>query len=171
MSVVCDKCGEELMGAVNRCWKCGTTFAHVEADDQPPIRRAPILAAYLAPAVPQPAETIYLAETTDEVSPDQPASSRGALPPWLRQLDHASLATAALALVACGVAYYSAWGVPLGAVAVACGAGRIRRRRSWPTWAAFLLGICALLFALVRLMAYLYSAITGGNLFLVLFNP
>src|SRR5262245_6556603 len=27
MAVHCSKCGEELLGAVNRCWKCGQTVA------------------------------------------------------------------------------------------------------------------------------------------------
>jgi hypothetical protein len=39
MAVRCSKCGEELMGAVNRCWKCGQTFAHhPEMDGRPPVR-------------------------------------------------------------------------------------------------------------------------------------
>jgi hypothetical protein len=39
MSVRCAKCGEELLGAVNRCWKCGSTFARrPEADGLPPVR-------------------------------------------------------------------------------------------------------------------------------------
>ena len=27
MAVRCSKCGEELLGPVNRCWKCGQQFA------------------------------------------------------------------------------------------------------------------------------------------------
>jgi len=39
MAVHCSKCGEELLGAVNRCWKCGQTFAlHPEMDGRPPVR-------------------------------------------------------------------------------------------------------------------------------------
>ncbi len=39
MAVRCAKCGEELLGAVNRCWKCGTTFAaRPEIDGRPPVR-------------------------------------------------------------------------------------------------------------------------------------
>jgi hypothetical protein len=39
MAVRCSKCGEELLGAVNRCWKCGQTFAlHPEIDGRPPVR-------------------------------------------------------------------------------------------------------------------------------------
>ena len=39
MTVRCSKCGEELMGAVNRCWKCGQMFAQrPEIDGRPPVR-------------------------------------------------------------------------------------------------------------------------------------
>src|SRR5437773_1075091 len=39
MPVHCSKCGEELLGAVNRCWKCGQMFAlPPEKDGRPPIR-------------------------------------------------------------------------------------------------------------------------------------
>ncbi len=39
MAVRCSKCGEELLGAVNRCWKCGQMFAlHPEIDGTPPVR-------------------------------------------------------------------------------------------------------------------------------------
>jgi hypothetical protein len=40
MSVRCSKCGEELLGAVNRCWKCGNSLAlRPEIDGRPPVRR------------------------------------------------------------------------------------------------------------------------------------
>jgi hypothetical protein len=43
MSVRCAKCGEELLGAVNRCWRCGQTLkSHVGPADLPPVRRPPI---------------------------------------------------------------------------------------------------------------------------------
>jgi hypothetical protein len=39
MSVRCAKCGEELLGAVNRCWKCGQKFdLRPEIDGRPPVR-------------------------------------------------------------------------------------------------------------------------------------
>jgi hypothetical protein len=40
MAVRCSKCGEELLGPVNRCWKCGQTFATLpDAAGLPPVRR------------------------------------------------------------------------------------------------------------------------------------
>ena len=57
MPVHCSKCGEELLGAVNRCWKCGQTFAlPPEMDGRPPVRAA----ATIAPG--QPLEAIIVGE-------------------------------------------------------------------------------------------------------------
>ena len=62
MSVRCTKCGEELLGAVNRCWKCGQTFAlRPEIDGRPPVR----------PAGPPTAEPALDAEVIEEAAADQ----------------------------------------------------------------------------------------------------
>jgi hypothetical protein len=47
MAVRCAHCGEELLGAVNRCWKCGREFAaRPTVDGLPPVRiEAPLPAA------------------------------------------------------------------------------------------------------------------------------
>jgi len=43
MSVFCAKCGEELLGAINRCWRCGTEYESRSGPiDIPPLRRGPI---------------------------------------------------------------------------------------------------------------------------------
>ena len=43
MSVLCAKCGEELIAAINRCWRCGTEYEYRSGQiDVPPRRRAPI---------------------------------------------------------------------------------------------------------------------------------
>ena len=43
MAVTCSKCGEELMGAVNRCWRCGTEFVSRPGQSNvPPVRTAPL---------------------------------------------------------------------------------------------------------------------------------
>ena len=50
MAVLCSHCGEELMGAVNRCWKCGTPIqSHSGPLDVPPVRRSPIVGPLNAP--------------------------------------------------------------------------------------------------------------------------
>jgi hypothetical protein len=50
MAVRCAHCGEELLGAVNRCWKCGQQFvARPTVEGLPPVRVEP--AALAAAAV------------------------------------------------------------------------------------------------------------------------
>src|SRR5436190_1837659 len=64
MTVRCSKCGEELLGAVNRCWKCGQTFAlRPEIDGRPPIRPE------LPPIGAEPLEAIVLDETNVATAP------------------------------------------------------------------------------------------------------
>lgn len=44
MPVTCANCGEELLGAVNRCWRCGqTALSAPGSGDAPPIRQAPAM--------------------------------------------------------------------------------------------------------------------------------
>ena len=51
MTVRCSRCGEELMGAVNRCWKCGQAFqVRPTVDGLPPVR-ADVVAAAAAVAI------------------------------------------------------------------------------------------------------------------------
>jgi hypothetical protein len=43
MAVHCAQCGEELLGAVNRCWRCGAKVLFQAGDTHlPPVRRPPI---------------------------------------------------------------------------------------------------------------------------------
>lgn len=52
MAVRCAKCNEELLGAVNRCWRCGTPFASRGGDvSEPPLRRRPPVPETIAAAV------------------------------------------------------------------------------------------------------------------------
>ena len=76
MAVLCAKCGEELLGAINRCWRCGTEYESRSGKiDLPPLRRAPIPGP-AAPGLPVPGgplEAVVIeATTTDDVggSPD-----------------------------------------------------------------------------------------------------
>jgi hypothetical protein len=73
MAVRCSKCGEELLGAVNRCWKCGQMFAlRPEIDGRPPVR------ADVTQAAERPLDAIVIepagANATDShASPGAPA--------------------------------------------------------------------------------------------------
>jgi hypothetical protein len=70
MAVLCSHCGEELMGAVNRCWRCGTPLqAHAGRPDIPPVRRSPITGPLDGPL-----EAVVLSEPGE-----QPAVEQGEL--------------------------------------------------------------------------------------------
>jgi len=85
MAVNCAKCGEELLGAVNRCWRCGTMLESRPGDtDLPPVRRAPIsLEAKVGPTTaedkselpdsPDP-ESVFEAALADVTAIEQPPS-------------------------------------------------------------------------------------------------
>ena len=61
MAVRCSKCGEVLLGAVNRCWKCGQTFAlRPEIDGRPPVRSEASIASE------QPLEAIVVEPAADK---------------------------------------------------------------------------------------------------------
>ena len=43
MAVHCSECGEEVLGAANRCWRCGREFRRsADGEGKPPVRRAPV---------------------------------------------------------------------------------------------------------------------------------
>lgn len=66
MGVKCANCGEELLGAVNRCWRCGTRIESHPGDIAlPPVRRAPI----------PPQVEIAAAIVAEEDATDDPADS------------------------------------------------------------------------------------------------
>jgi hypothetical protein len=92
MSVRCAHCGEELLGAVNRCWKCGQQFAaRPTVDGQPPVRvEAPaalVAAGSAGPSEPLEARVLdeaeyrALAETTVLTAAPQLPSATGSAEP------------------------------------------------------------------------------------------
>jgi hypothetical protein len=75
MAVHCAKCGEELLGAVNRCWKCGQIFVRrPEMDGLPPVRME------RPPEASEPLDAIVLM-TIRSTYPASVFARRGRLPP------------------------------------------------------------------------------------------
>ncbi|MBA2117253.1 hypothetical protein [Bremerella alba] len=190
MSVVCSKCGEELIGAVNRCWKCGTPFIRSETVrtpaltgpglpqttqlQVPPIRRAPVLAIYLSHGNTQDDEPIA-AIIEEENNDAEHAQAPAVIPTTIRFLDslpmdYPSLGGSLLAFVTSIVCYYSIIGVLFTAVAVILNVYLLSHRRSTARWVGFGLSILSLLFALTRTMASLFLWFTGMRLAMALFG-
>lgn len=90
MTVRCAHCGEELLGAVNRCWKCGKQFAaQPTVDGLPPVRvEAPSSVGVATAAASEPLEarvlddsmSAALAETTVLERPSAAPSDSEAQP-------------------------------------------------------------------------------------------
>lgn len=80
MTVFCAKCGTELLGAVNRCWKCGLpVVSSADNSPLPPVRRAPVLGPLHVP----PWEAISAEVLEPESAPNatgvaEPATGTGA---------------------------------------------------------------------------------------------
>jgi len=190
MSVVCSKCGEELMGAVNRCWKCGTPFIRSETVSTstvdgggtaqkvqlqvPPIRRSPVLEIYVSPnqSDEEAPITAIIAEDAQDTEPVPPSSFLARAQHFTASLpiDYPSLAASFVAVLANIVCYYSIFGVILAAVAVISNVYLLSYRRSLVRWTGFALSILSLLSALTRTVATLYLFLTGIRLTIALFG-
>jgi hypothetical protein len=101
MTVQCAKCGEELMGSVNRCWRCGQEFVARSGDASlPPIRRSPLVkatvdvwVAELSEAIPT---TIDVPVVTNVIGNNQPTSANQATKSVRRGSPFADRGTATL---------------------------------------------------------------------------
>jgi hypothetical protein len=84
MSVRCANCGEQLLGAVNRCWRCGAKIEAYAGDaNLPPVRRAPIPPATVtaAPETTGAEEAERPDRTVEEAAEHEAASAADAAPP------------------------------------------------------------------------------------------
>jgi len=101
MAVKCSKCGEELLGAVNRCWKCGQMFAlRPEIDGRPPVRTespftgdSPVEAIVIEPAAEAQGTEIPVASARPStaaepmaaaIAPPKPTMTPYAMPPYVQ---------------------------------------------------------------------------------------
>jgi hypothetical protein len=79
MTVRCSRCGEELMGAVNRCWKCGQAFqVRPTVDGLPPVRSDVVAAATAAATLP--AGQAVEAHVLDDAAPGESGQALRAAP-------------------------------------------------------------------------------------------
>jgi hypothetical protein len=75
MAVRCAQCGEELLGAVNRCWRCGAQVLSRSGDtDLPPIRRPPVPAPTVAEPAGEPEDVVEASFADAEVAEPAPSS-------------------------------------------------------------------------------------------------
>jgi len=172
VSVSCNQCGEELIGSVNRCWRCGTFFQHVDKDNTPPIRRAGILRDYFV-------ESIVTADVVEENLPDPtaaPTTKEYAEPThfnWMTLAQDDRLwGGIAIVVCLCGIVacYYSVLGIGVAILGMCLAVHRVSRRMSRLNTIGFVLGIGAMLFMFARMLGFIYAQTTGANLFTLLFG-
>ena len=72
MATICSKCGEQLLGSVNRCWKCGTEYQATPESDIPPICRGPVLREYLSLGNELTADEMSVVIVAEEVEASDP---------------------------------------------------------------------------------------------------
>ncbi|TWT33354.1 hypothetical protein [Blastopirellula retiformator] len=95
MATICSNCGEELIGAVNRCWRCGREFEVDALADMPPVRRSPVLREYLREnsASPADGEPIVATTTPEEAEGEIVTAEIAEKPPAPLKLDSPFQAT------------------------------------------------------------------------------
>lgn len=102
MAVQCAQCGEELLGAVNCCWRCGHAFeVHSGPSDLPPVRRSPPITPFATVIAAGPAENAVAPESGEEsagvptIRRGSPFADRGSAETTVSTADPAVLAALA----------------------------------------------------------------------------
>lgn len=186
MTVLCAHCGEPLMGAVNRCWKCGQDIAsHAGPVDVPPIRRSPVnltageaLAATVLDDQPAAGALAAVrrgspfAGQAPTIPPGHPLSDKSPLPkavgpphvPAVPQL--AAIASVSVALIALFVSF----SIPIAAsllslFALGCGIGGLFGPRRTLAMAALVLACGVLGWSGLQTLVQVYEWLYGVHPF------
>ena len=162
MAVLCGKCGEELLGAVNRCWRCGQVFGALpDEGGLPPVRRPPtkqhaetppIIEAEIAPRrathVPSPAVRASL-------HVDQNPHGSYEIPS-LRE-DAAAVTALTLGLISLPTSLLTCWSAIPATIGLALGILGLRRARRRSALIGLLLCCTALSFCLLRAVVHWHT--------------
>lgn len=153
----CQNCDEELVGAVNRCWKCGRLIDVELLVDKPPVRRSPV----------------QLYQSSDEDPPSPTASLAGLalllrIQSWIAQMSDPRRYQFAVASVACGgfaclVGLFNGWAVLFGIVAIGLGVlGMGSQRRDLATM-GLVLAVMAIFLGFGQIGADLWAKYQSRN--------
>lgn len=153
----CEKCGEELLGAVNRCWRCGTK---VELDAQ----------AALHPPTEEPGEDIVIAALAvpaarkEAATPSPVAPISPPRPSHLRRLTAAqggAIAALVLGLMSLVTSFYTGLAAIPAALGLGLGAWGLFSPRRGPAILGLLLCLLALAVASFTGAVSLYKQAYG----------
>ena len=151
----CEKCGEELLGAVNRCWRCGTKVElSVPAATHPPL--SPVAGPPAATPAEVPGEDVVVAALVQppsrkEAAPSSPGAPVSRPRPYhLRQLTAAqggAIAALVLGLMSLVASFYTELAAIPAALGLALGAWGLFSPRRGPAILGLLLCFVALAIA------------------------
>ena len=143
MTVKCEKCGEELLGAVNRCWRCGTKVElSGSASPPPPMADAgeDVVVAELAQPLPR-----------TDARPRPPGTpvfrTRPSNPRHLSAAQGGAIAALVLGLMTTVASFYTALAAIPAALGLALGAWGLFSPRRGPAILGLLLCLLALAIA------------------------
>ena len=178
MAVYCANCGEELIGSVNRCWKCGQTVLSTPAGGMPPVRTAAAKPASdvgaTEAAVPEtgvPASGVVVANLVDDQeagATETPVVQRSSIlsgivarirgtPPahWL------AVGSVLLGAITIVLGIFTGWAVILAAAGLGCGVAEIGSRKKSLAIVGMLICLLGLTVSSIRLTYDLFSFIRG----------
>lgn len=136
MKRFCQSCDEELVGTVNRCWRCGREVDVSLLSEVPPIRRAPVAlsmedsdsAARPASGEPPPSEHAVPTEArnvwTDTLLPLLQGANLNE-----RQRHHCAVASVTCGSLSCLLGFFTGWSILLSFVAIPLGVMGMQARR------------------------------------------
>jgi len=163
MTAKCATCGEELLGAVNRCWRCGTRIETPPGDGgEPPVRRTPVMHV-LAAGEATPAVIDAPADATAES--DAPVMARRVGSPFAESFTptgapaarvaagttvprststNGGVAALVLGVLSFALSFFTPFAIIVAVVSVALGIWGLYAERRGPAMIGILLGCLAL---------------------------
>jgi len=164
LTVTCDHCGEPLVGAVNRCWKCGTVQEKVEHEAIPPVRRTAVLVEYLVPDE-QTQEPIAA-----EVIENEPEGLASKVLSRLAMFDSVGWSSLAAGLLALLVVCFYDFGVLLSVPAIVYSSWAIHREWSNLRATGLIVAVICTFGSFTRFVGWLFVWSTGMNMWTLMFN-
>ena len=162
MAVFCSKCGEELLGAVNRCWRCGHVFDAVpEEGGLPPVRRpatapndlgAPLVVAEIVP----PGGTCAPIPSGGARRPAAEEPLGGTEVPSIGR-DAAAVTALTLGIISLPTSLFTCWSLVPAIVGLVLGIQGLRRTRRRTALIGLVLCCIALSFGLIRSVVHWHT--------------
>lgn len=137
MKRYCQNCNEELVGTVNRCWRCGQEVDVSLLSELPPIRRAPVDLSQRVRMTP--AADPIVSDALSPVDSEHVATGnvwKDIYLPLLqgtslteRQRHHCAVASVTCGSLSCLLGFFTGWSIFMSLIAILLGLMGMRARR------------------------------------------